>query len=45
MAGVPSIRVHRGRDHTHHSHIIRWTEVFILQVSAEAADLVIAFKF
>lgn len=34
LSGVPSIRVHNGKDYACHSgsRIIRWTEVFILQV-------------
>lgn len=32
LDGVPSIRVHNGTDYSGNSKIIRWTEVFILQV-------------
>lgn len=35
LSGVPSIRVHNGRDYVCNSgnKMIRWTEVFIIQVS------------
>ncbi|XP_058061254.1 zinc finger FYVE domain-containing protein 9 [Anopheles bellator] len=34
--GVPSIRVNRGTDYSNANHIIRWTEVFILQGDEES---------
>lgn len=36
MAGVPSIRVHRGPDYQNTNHSIRWSEVFMLQVSGSS---------
>lgn len=35
MAGVPSIRVHRGPDYKNYNHSIRRTEVFMLQVNTK----------
>lgn len=32
MDGVPSVKIHSGTDYISNSHLIRWTEVFILQV-------------
>lgn len=31
MDGVPSVKIHSGTDYISNSHLIRWTEVFILQ--------------
>ncbi|XP_058812560.1 zinc finger FYVE domain-containing protein 9 [Topomyia yanbarensis] len=36
LNGVPSIRVHRGTDFSNANHIIRWTEVFIIQGDEES---------
>ncbi|EDS41193.1 smad anchor for receptor activation [Culex quinquefasciatus] len=36
LNGVPSIRVHRGTDYSNANHIIRWTEVFIIQSDEES---------
>ncbi|XP_058467089.1 zinc finger FYVE domain-containing protein 9 [Malaya genurostris] len=36
MDGIPSIRVHRGTDFSNANHIIRWTEVFIIQGDEES---------
>ncbi|XP_053684020.1 zinc finger FYVE domain-containing protein 9 [Sabethes cyaneus] len=36
LNGVPSIRVHRGIDFSNTNHIIRWTEVFIIQGDEES---------
>lgn len=36
LNGVPSIRVHRGTDYSNSNHIIRWTEVFIIQGDEES---------
>lgn len=36
LNGVPSIRVHRGTDYSNANHIIRWTEVFIIQGDEES---------
>ncbi|XP_062564915.1 zinc finger FYVE domain-containing protein 9 [Armigeres subalbatus] len=36
LNGVPSIRVHRGTDYSNANHIIRWTEVFIIQGDDES---------
>lgn len=33
MKGIQSIKVHRGFELASTNHIIRWTEVFIIQVS------------
>lgn len=33
MDGITSMRVHKGFDYTNANHLIRWTEVFIIQVS------------
>lgn len=32
MTGIPSIRVHRGTEISNASRLLRWTEVFIIQV-------------
>lgn len=32
MDGIPSVKIHSGTDYISNSHLIRWTEVFILQV-------------
>lgn len=34
MKGIQSIKVHRGFELASSNHIIRWTEVFIIQVAA-----------
>lgn len=41
LAGVPSIRVHNGKDYVCNSgnRLIRWTEVFILQVKTIISEL------
>lgn len=31
MDGIPSVKIHSGTDYISNSHLIRWTEVFILQ--------------
>ncbi|KAK4319824.1 hypothetical protein Pmani_009271 [Petrolisthes manimaculis] len=31
MDGVPSVKIHSGTDYVSNSHLIRWTEVFIIQ--------------
>ncbi|XP_037925366.1 LOW QUALITY PROTEIN: zinc finger FYVE domain-containing protein 9 [Hermetia illucens] len=36
MDGIPSIRVHSGLNHSNASHILRWTEVFIIQMDDES---------
>lgn len=33
MKGIQSIKVHRGFELASSNHIIRWTEVFIIQVN------------
>lgn len=33
LDGIPSIRVHNGIDYSGALRLIRWTEVFILQVN------------
>lgn len=35
MKGIQSIKVHRGFELASTNHIIRWTEVFIIQVIAK----------
>jgi MAD (mothers against decapentaplegic) interacting protein len=37
MEGIPSIRVHNGKDYVNGSRLIRWTEVFIVQNEGEAS--------
>ncbi|XP_068208991.1 zinc finger FYVE domain-containing protein 16-like isoform X2 [Palaemon carinicauda] len=31
MDGIPSVKIHSGTDYVSNAHLIRWTEVFILQ--------------
>lgn len=31
MDGIPSVKIHTGTDYVSNAHLIRWTEVFILQ--------------
>lgn len=38
MDGIPSVKIHSGTDYISNSHLIRWTEVFILQVREEEVD-------
>ncbi|XP_044261066.1 zinc finger FYVE domain-containing protein 16 [Tribolium madens] len=37
MEGIPSIRVHNGKDYVNGNRFIRWTEVFIVQNESEAS--------
>ncbi|EFA05099.1 zinc finger FYVE domain-containing protein 9 [Tribolium castaneum] len=37
MEGIPSIRVHNGKDYVNGGRFIRWTEVFIVQNEGEAS--------
>lgn len=43
MDGIPSVKIHSGTDYISNSHLIRWTEVFILQVKKEESELLLYF--
>ena len=45
MEGIPSIRVHNGKDYVNGGRLIRWTEVFIVQVVNRrwGNDAIVAF--
>lgn len=43
MDGIPSVKIHSGTDYISNSHLIRWTEVFILQVREEESEFLLYF--
>lgn len=39
MDGIPSIRVHSGTSLSNNKHILKWTEVFLIEMSTDNASL------